>query len=185
MSTAIIQLSENGGLKRIQDLWLTSGNCAANSNNMETAQLNLSSFWGLFLVTGTASALSLVIYLSRLLWKFHREQSDATDPRNPTSRSKRFIKSFASYVNQSAIAKDRKRASGSSGKQKKNVESEPDQSSSTDQMSQIYQSSPFSQSSLFSQSSPSYQNSPSYHQNSLADQSPHHVDNTELKQSSP
>ena len=132
MSTAIIKLSENGDLKRIQDLWLTSGNCAASSDNMEISQLNLSSFWGLFLVTGTASALSLVIYLSRLLLQFSRLPSDAPESTNPGSRGKRFIKSFASYVDESAVGRDKKRVSNSSGKKKKNWAYPPDQSSSSE-----------------------------------------------------
>ena len=132
MSTAIIKLSETGDLKRIQDLWLTSGNCAANSNNMETTQLNLSSFWGLFLVTGTASALSLVIYLSRLLLQFSRLPSDAPESTNSGSRGKRFIKSFASYVDESAVGRDKKRGPNSGGKKKKNGAYPPDQSSSSE-----------------------------------------------------
>mgnify|MGYP000137845442 FL=1 len=176
MSTAIIKLSETGDLKRIQDLWLTSGNCAANSNNMETTQLNLSSFWGLFLVTGTASALSLVIYLSRLLWKFSREQSDATDSGNSAPRGKRFIiKSFASYVNESSIGREKKKGSSSSEKKKKkNVAYPQDASTSSEQRSQLQQSSPFSP------------ESPSSSQIAPSDQSQqHHMDSTDPLQCPP
>ena len=179
-----MNISENGKLRKIQDTWLTTGNCASSSNEIASIQLSLGSFWGLFLVTGTASALSLVIYLIRLLLQFIRQRREVHESTRPSARCKGFMRSFASYVNKSAIAKDKKREFSGSGKQKKKVVYRPSQVSPPDQTHRSYQSSPLSRSSSLSQGCPFCQSSPSYLSRSPADEIPHLVDNTELEQGS-
>ncbi|KAH7289301.1 hypothetical protein KP509_31G069500 [Ceratopteris richardii] len=106
MSTAILTLSENGQLQRIHDVWLSADNCASNGNQVDSSQLSLDSFWGLFLITGVASLLSLLIYIIRLLFQFSRRSPPVEPSESHTqslsSKSKRFLKSFASYVDQAA-----------------------------------------------------------------------------------
>ena len=142
MSTAILTLSENGQLQKIHDLWLLTSNCPSNSNQADSSQLSLSSFWGLFLITGLASILSLIIYMIRLLLQFiQRHNEIPVSTRSFHSRSKRFIKSFASYVDESGKATDKKRGSRGSGKKKKSTPYPPEQSPLSDQSSQSDESS--------------------------------------------
>ncbi|CAN6170490.1 unnamed protein product [Urochloa humidicola] len=71
LSTAILTLSENGDLQRIHDKWLSPGTCdAQSSNDVGADRLNLSSFWGLFLICGVACFVALLIYFARILCQF-------------------------------------------------------------------------------------------------------------------
>lgn len=71
MSTAILQLSENGNLQKIHDKWLLKDECSANQNEDEGPnQLSLSSFWGLFLISGVACLLALVAFFIRVCRQF-------------------------------------------------------------------------------------------------------------------
>ncbi|CAL5077485.1 unnamed protein product [Urochloa decumbens] len=78
LSTAILTLSENGDLQRIHDKWLSPGTCDAQSTDGVGAdRLNLSSFWGLFLICGVACFVALLVYLARILCQFcdyHHDQ---------------------------------------------------------------------------------------------------------------
>jgi hypothetical protein len=151
MSTAILTLSENGQLQKIHDFWLLASDCPSNTNDVDSSQLSLNSFWGLFLITGSASLLSLVIYLIRLLWQFSRRHSEIqVSTRSFSSRSKTFIKSFASYVDESEKPRGKRKRSNGSGRKKKttpylqdhNSPSSPNPSSQSDQSFQSDQSSP-------------------------------------------
>jgi hypothetical protein len=113
VSAAIVKLSEDGTLKKIEELWLSTGNCTQESASV---QLNLSSFWGLFLLTGTTSGVSLVAYLTRLLLQFTRQQSEPLKLTGPgRTRRRTFIRSFASYVKESSMTRDRKREADDRG----------------------------------------------------------------------
>ncbi|XP_054816643.1 glutamate receptor 3.4-like isoform X2 [Prosopis cineraria] len=71
MSTAILQLSENGDLQKIHDKWLLKNECSATQNNDENSnQLSLSSFWGLFLISGIACLLALIAFCIRVFCQF-------------------------------------------------------------------------------------------------------------------
>ncbi|CAO1940076.1 unnamed protein product [Urochloa humidicola] len=71
LSTAILTLSENGDLQRIHDKWLSPGTCdAQSSTDVGADRLNLSSFWGLFLICGVACFVALLIYFARILCQF-------------------------------------------------------------------------------------------------------------------
>ena len=102
MSTAILTMAENGELQRIHDLWLSSSPCNAETNQVESNQLNLDSFWGLFLITGATSFGSLTIYMLMLLLRFCREGShtDSSPVESWSSRGVGLIRSFASYVDE-------------------------------------------------------------------------------------
>ncbi|PUZ68153.1 hypothetical protein GQ55_2G002300 [Panicum hallii var. hallii] len=70
LSTAILTLSENGDLQRIHDKWLNPGTCSSQSTDVGADRLNLSSFWGLFLISGVACFVALFIYFARILCQF-------------------------------------------------------------------------------------------------------------------
>lgn len=72
MSTAILQLSENGDLQRIHDKWLMRSSCGLESAEIESDQLHLKSFWGLFLICGVACFSALFIYFVQIMLRLFR-----------------------------------------------------------------------------------------------------------------
>ncbi|XP_027170279.1 glutamate receptor 3.4-like isoform X1 [Coffea eugenioides] len=71
LSTAILQLSENGDLQRIHDKWLSSDACSSQPNPVDENRLSLDSFWGLFLVCGIACSIGLLLFFWRI-WQQYR-----------------------------------------------------------------------------------------------------------------
>ncbi|XP_073120860.1 glutamate receptor 3.2-like isoform X2 [Henckelia pumila] len=99
MSTAIATLSENGELPKIRDKWLKRRGCG-QADTAGSDRFQLDSFWGLFIICGTACLLALVIYLCKIIRKFNRyfaHESETLTPNN--SRSKR-IQRFLSFVDE-------------------------------------------------------------------------------------
>lgn len=101
MSTAILSLSENGELERIHDKWLHRGECSnAQVDEVETYRLDLKSFWGLFLICGTACTIALLAFFAKVFKQFLRygpEMSPRDDPAPrswQTSTTKSFKKIF-------------------------------------------------------------------------------------------
>eukprot|EP00250_Pteridium_aquilinum_P021124 c25034_g1_i2 orf=601-3321(-) len=133
MSTAILTISENGQLQKIHDTWIPTEKCASNVSQVDSNQLSLSSFWGLFLITGLASILSLLIYIFRLLRQFSR---NGTPPEPPSRTLSSQIKSFASYVDQSAIKSDQKGATYDQKKKQKKEMEKKDRSGSNSETEQ-------------------------------------------------
>lgn len=74
ISTAILELAESGQLQRIHDLWLTGEGCTKGNVQLESNELGLSTFWGLFLITGSASLLCCLAYWARMV-VLHRRLS--------------------------------------------------------------------------------------------------------------
>ncbi|XP_057965816.1 glutamate receptor 3.2-like [Malania oleifera] len=102
MSTAILSLSENGDLQRIHDKWLAKTGCNTQSNELESDQLQLKSFWGLFLICGIACILALSIYICLTIRQFTQQFPKETDPSGfGSSRSAR-IQTFLSFVDDRA-----------------------------------------------------------------------------------
>lgn len=105
MSTAILQLSENGDLQRIHDKWLKQSTCSLDSTEIESDQLQLRSFWGLFLICGIACFIALLVYFLQIGMKLrHAEppQSVTTSPSDPQSgRFRRFISLIDKKADQS------------------------------------------------------------------------------------
>lgn len=84
VSRAILNVIEGKKMKEIENAWLGNQNNCTNSNNqVSSTSLSLASFWGLFLIAGVASLLSLIISMSMFLYKerqqilihFHSEGS--------------------------------------------------------------------------------------------------------------
>jgi ionotropic glutamate receptor len=100
LSTAILSLSENGELQRIHDKWLKTGECATDSNEfIDSNQLRLESFWGLFLICGVACILALLIYFGIMLRKYLRHEP------------KKSLRRFISFVDDKEPPKNRKKRS--------------------------------------------------------------------------
>ncbi|KAK6918873.1 Receptor, ligand binding region [Dillenia turbinata] len=76
MSTAILQLSENGDLQKIHNKWLADKSCSMQVNQVDVNQLSLGSFWGLFLICGIACFLALSIFFCRVVCQYHRYTKD-------------------------------------------------------------------------------------------------------------
>ncbi|XP_077243558.1 glutamate receptor 3.7-like [Tasmannia lanceolata] len=81
MSTAILRLSEKGDLQKIHDKWFCDGICATqNTHKSEPNQLHVRNFWGLFLVCGIVSIVSLFVFLLRAIRQFVRYNWKQRDP---------------------------------------------------------------------------------------------------------
>ncbi|TVU33651.1 hypothetical protein EJB05_25481 [Eragrostis curvula] len=100
LSTAILALSENGELQRIHDKWLKTGECTADNTEMlDSNQLRLESFWGLFLICGVACVIALLIYFGIMLRRFLRHEPPESAVSEPgSSKSRRSLKKFFSFV---------------------------------------------------------------------------------------
>ncbi|XP_023543521.1 glutamate receptor 3.6 isoform X1 [Cucurbita pepo subsp. pepo] len=97
MSTAILRLSENGDLQRIHDKWLMKSACTSQASKFEVDRLQLGSFWGLFLISGLACLLALLIYLYltvRQYSKHYPEELGSSERSSRSSSLHRFL-SFA------------------------------------------------------------------------------------------
>lgn len=100
ISTAILNLSENGDLQKIHDKWLNKGVCGSKRSQSDSNKLQLNSFWGLFLICGVACFLALLVYFCMMLRKFGRyfPESDDSSIRS-SSRSAR-VQTFFSFVDE-------------------------------------------------------------------------------------
>lgn len=99
MSTAILTLSENGQLQKIHDKWLNTRACDQPSSN-DSDQLQLKSFWGLFLICGIACFLAVLIYFCLMLHKFKRYFPQQAEPTTQNSSRSIRIKRFLSFVDE-------------------------------------------------------------------------------------
>ncbi|KAJ4837492.1 hypothetical protein Tsubulata_029912 [Turnera subulata] len=72
LSTAILQLSENGDLQKIHNKWLARSGCSAPVDEIDENRLSLKSFWGLFLICGIACFLALITFFCRVICQFRR-----------------------------------------------------------------------------------------------------------------
>ncbi|KAL3652643.1 hypothetical protein CASFOL_002324 [Castilleja foliolosa] len=93
LSTAILQLSENGELQRIHDKWLSRTGCSAQTNVVDDNRLSLKSFWGMFLLCAIACFLALTIFFCRVCLQYSRyipEEKEMEQPQaEPVQTSRR------------------------------------------------------------------------------------------------
>ncbi|XP_047326873.1 glutamate receptor 2.7-like isoform X2 [Impatiens glandulifera] len=73
VSEAILAISENGDLKRLEKEWLITSECSLDQSP-EVGGLSLKDFWGLFVFSGGVSTVSLLISVALKLWKYQRER---------------------------------------------------------------------------------------------------------------
>lgn len=93
MSTALLKLSEKGDLQKIHDKWLMKSACSAQGTKQAVDRLPLKSFWGLFLLSGIACFLALLVHVIRLVHQFYR-YSDSDCESSLHGR----LRSFFSFV---------------------------------------------------------------------------------------
>ncbi|KAF8106458.1 hypothetical protein N665_0139s0049 [Sinapis alba] len=80
MSTAILQLSEEGELEKIHRKWLNyKHECSMQIQNSENSQLSLKSFWGLFLICGVTCFIALTVFFWRVFWQYQKLLPDTGD----------------------------------------------------------------------------------------------------------
>ncbi|CAL1388430.1 unnamed protein product [Linum trigynum] len=71
VSKAILKLSEEGELKRLEEDWFSpSRECSGSRSDDNTESLSLQNFWGLYVLSGATSTVCLVVFLLHLLRKY-------------------------------------------------------------------------------------------------------------------
>ncbi|KAL5225152.1 hypothetical protein ABZP36_011791 [Zizania latifolia] len=81
LSTAILQLSENGQLQRIHDEWFTRSSCSSDDSGLGATRLGLGSFWGLFLMCALICVFALMVFFARVCWQYSQYSgSEAGEP---------------------------------------------------------------------------------------------------------
>eukprot|EP00253_Pinus_taeda_P021570 PITA_21570 len=102
ISRAVLSLSEDKEMQRIQTEWLNNTAC---TDSLSSNSFGMNCFWGLYLITGSVSLVALTIFFSLLLWNYMREpnvknnNSKVGDP-STWDTVKRAVKSFMVYVDQ-------------------------------------------------------------------------------------
>ncbi|XP_019447367.1 PREDICTED: glutamate receptor 3.4-like [Lupinus angustifolius] len=76
LSTAILQLSENGDLQKIHDKWLLKQDCVVEFSDDESYKLSLSSFWVLFLIIGIACFIALTVFFIKVMCQYNKFNPD-------------------------------------------------------------------------------------------------------------
>ncbi|CAI0381628.1 unnamed protein product [Linum tenue] len=101
ISTAILELSENGDLQRIHDKWLVGSSCSSETSEIESDRLHLKSFVGLFLICGVACFVALVIYFVQVIRKLYRtEPNEALESGQGSSSRSRSIHRLLSIMDE-------------------------------------------------------------------------------------
>ncbi|KAG6585769.1 Glutamate receptor 2.7, partial [Cucurbita argyrosperma subsp. sororia] len=85
ISRAVLNVTESKRMNQLQMKWFgDQGNSWSSIPKVTSSGLNLGSFWGLFLITGIASIISLLIYFIIFL---HKEQHTLRHTANESSNS--------------------------------------------------------------------------------------------------
>ncbi|KAK7262774.1 hypothetical protein RJT34_30354 [Clitoria ternatea] len=100
LSTAILELAENGDLQRIHDKWLLRSACLSQGAKLEVDRLNLKSFWGLYLVCGLACVLALLIYLFQTMRQYYKHGPEELEPPSGQGSSSSRLRTFLSFVDE-------------------------------------------------------------------------------------
>ncbi|KAG5252065.1 glutamate receptor [Salix suchowensis] len=97
LSTAILQLSENGDLQKLNNKWLTHADCSEQVNEIDQNHLSLKSFWGLFLISGIACFIALVVFFCNIVCQYRRftpeDGAAAEEGEIQLARPRRFLRS--------------------------------------------------------------------------------------------
>ncbi|KAG7968845.1 hypothetical protein I3843_07G001400 [Carya illinoinensis] len=113
MSTAILTLSENGGLQRLHDKWLTRSACSSEGTKQGVDRLQLQSFWGLFILCGSVCLLALLFYLIKMIREYTRH-SGQISPQSGRLRSfLSFVKEKEDHHHEEAEGKSESKSSRS------------------------------------------------------------------------
>ncbi|KAL9238084.1 hypothetical protein vseg_012557 [Gypsophila vaccaria] len=120
MSTAILKLSENGDLQRIHDKWLTMSGCSQDNTEIESSQLHLGSFLGLFVLCGFACVVALAIYFTRICQQLrHVSKTEVVSDIAGSNASLKRLRTLISLIDEKEDPSKKKR------KQRRDVEDSP------------------------------------------------------------
>lgn len=90
VSKAILQLLQQGELKKLEDIWLNpTGVCSNNLNSKSTESLKLGSFWILYVISGATSTICFLLSTIHSL-KNNKSQESNGSP-DDVSRWKRVV----------------------------------------------------------------------------------------------
>ncbi|KAH7298533.1 hypothetical protein KP509_25G048200 [Ceratopteris richardii] len=108
LSQAILKMSQTGELQHIKDYWFKDTVCeeATNNSEAESLQLDLKSFWGLFLISAIASVVCVLLHLICLV-KDYRNQLTMQQEATVLVRdggSLQHIRKFLAYIDKSDSA---------------------------------------------------------------------------------
>lgn len=77
VSEALLNVSESGKLRELENSMLSSEKCEdTETEDDETSRLSPSSFWVLFIITGGTSTFALLVYMLHRNWTFHDSTSE-------------------------------------------------------------------------------------------------------------
>ncbi|KAG6501051.1 glutamate receptor 2.7-like isoform X1 [Zingiber officinale] len=108
ISRAILSITEGEKMGQIEKAWFGDpSNCPSQSNNLNSPSLTFQSFGGLFLITGTVSALALLLFLAKFIYQEWDELRAAT--RRQSSMWKKMVAVAKLYhnVDQQSLASKR------------------------------------------------------------------------------
>ncbi|KAK0579041.1 hypothetical protein LWI29_020082 [Acer saccharum] len=99
VSRAILNLSESGELKELEEKWFRpSPECSTDETSPESLTLN--SFWGLYLVYGSTSAICFLLFLFRLVKHFHDHEETYQDNTNQSNKGWKKVIRLARYLHE-------------------------------------------------------------------------------------
>ena len=97
-------MSQSGELQRIKDYWFKSDECQSENADATSNRLDIGNFWGLFLISGVASVLCVIIHMFLMLQKYkqHQQVQGTNVLSNPrfVNRFKEFIVFADKYMNE-------------------------------------------------------------------------------------
>ncbi|KAF5956228.1 hypothetical protein HYC85_003453 [Camellia sinensis] len=109
VSEAILKLSQNGTLKRLEEMWLTpSSECLDSQNTKNVDSLGLESFWGLFLFSIVTSSICFLIFVAHLLRNYRHHQSRVVDIHASDDSVWTKARKLARYLSDAEIKSQRK-----------------------------------------------------------------------------
>ncbi|KAF5812300.1 putative periplasmic binding protein-like I [Helianthus annuus] len=109
LSLSIMQLSENGKLQEIHEKWFCEKGCSSGVGlENEPNQLQMSSFYGLYMICGIFSLTALVLFLLQTVRQYiyykQKQMLDPSSPSFPTSSSSRgcygVLSNFCDFIDE-------------------------------------------------------------------------------------
>ncbi|XP_057833453.2 glutamate receptor 2.7-like [Cryptomeria japonica] len=109
ISKAILNLSESKEMQEILKRWFNSSEnkCSVESGGVESNKMSIKNFWGIFLLTGCVSFLTLVYYLCRLLYRFVHRNENSVHVKSVSTR----LRTFANYADKKEIPTPKRKRS--------------------------------------------------------------------------
>ncbi|KAK1276938.1 Glutamate receptor 2.8 [Acorus gramineus] len=95
LSRAILNVTEGDRMVDIERRWLGDETaCSDQSNSITSNRLSIASFWGLFLITGIASAAALIIFIALFLYQNRQVLKETKNEGSTLRRLSMMVKRF-------------------------------------------------------------------------------------------